>query len=82
MVELPGLGHEGRKLVEVNAARESRQHVTEVGDGVEADQSAGAEDRIGNGRSLPASMRAVEEEVAPSDGGPSMQSLDERVVDG
>ena len=69
-------------MVELDAAGERRQHVAEVGDGVEADESAGAEDRIGNGCALAASVRADEEEVAPSDAGPSMQSLDERVVDG
>jgi len=41
------LWHEGRSLVEFDAAGEGRQHILQVGDGVDPDQPAGAKDRIG-----------------------------------
>jgi hypothetical protein len=46
--ELPGLGHERSGLVKLHAAREPRKNIAEVKPQVETNQSARAENRVGD----------------------------------
>lgn len=51
---LPAGGQQGRQIDQADAARENRQHIAEVLDGVDAQEPAAPKDRVGDGGTLTA----------------------------
>jgi len=77
----PGNGHKRGDVGESNASRQARQHVSEVLDGVDVVERAGAEHGEGDGGALSTGVTAGEEKVLPRQCGTHVKALDDAIVD-